>query len=222
MITYSAVSIGEWLMTDRPLVLIGGSFNPFTNAHKAMALAVREKIPDSTIVYVPGNLDYLAKWKALPEEEVFSGKNRIRLITKCTEGIRNCFVSAYETLHSGKTYDAVQHFRLHKNNEIYLCIGSDKLEELESWYQITKLIDIAKFLVLTRGSSIDDCKSDFVKMHRDRFIEIPFDYLDVSSTRVRQLYKEGNFDEIEKLVPEPVYEYLEDAWIKAHYIQKGK
>lgn len=209
-------------MKDRPLVLIGGSFNPFTNAHKAMALAVREKIPGCAIVYVPGNLGYLSYWKALPEDIVFSGKNRIKIIKKCVKDVKNCFVSKYEAAGSGsgRTYDTVQHFQHFHRGTIYLCVGSDKLSEIEEWYRADDLINMTKFIVLTRDSSIDDCKSYFIQSHRDRFIEIPFDYPEVSSTRVRELYKEGNFDEIEKLIPEPVYEYLEDAWIKAHYVKK--
>lgn len=222
MITYSVVSIGEWLMKDRPLVLIGGSFNPFTNAHKAMALAVREKIPDSTIVYVPGDLGYLSRWKTLPKEDTFSGKNRIEIIKKCVKDIKNCFVSEYEAAGpgSGRTYDTVKYLSFFGEGEVCVCIGSDKLSEIEKWYRADDLINMTKFIVLTRGSSIDDCKSYFIQSHRDRFIEIPFDYPEVSSTRVRELYKEGNFDEIAKLVPEPVYNYLKDAYAKSFVHRK--
>ena len=226
MITYSAVSTGEWLMESRPLVLIGGSFNPFTNAHKAMALAVREKFPDATIAYVPGNLKYLTKWKALPEDLVFCGENRIELIEECVKDIEDCHVCGCEAIGpcSGKTYDTVNWLTLgfRTKEDICLCIGTDKLSEIETWYNARELVERVNFLVLTRGSCIDDCKSIFVKMYKDRFIEIPFDYPDVSSTKVRQLYKEGNFDEIEKLVPEPVYKYLADSYLKAFIPQKGK
>jgi len=211
-------------MTDRPLVLIGGSFNPFTNAHKAMALAVREYLPTATIAYVPGNLKYLTKWKALPEDLVFCGENRIELIEECVKDIEDCHVCGCEAIGpcSGKTYDTVNWLTLgfRTKDDIYLCIGTDKLSEIETWFNARKLIERVKFLVLTRGSSIDDCKSEFIKKHRERFIEISFDYLDVSSTKVRDLYKEGDFSEIEKLVPEPVYNYLEDTYVNSFVPRK--
>lgn len=190
-------------------VLIGGTFNPFTNAHKEMAAVVRDLFPAADIIYVPSNMDYIAKWKNLPGGEVFSGKNRVELMTEAVKDIPNCFVSDIESSGkaNGRTYITVQHYK-QSYDKVYICIGSDKLYEIEKWYKAEKLMEEVKVLLFTRGESIKDCDSEFVKKYRDRFLEIEFNYSGVSSSLIRELYEKGELEEIKKYVPEPVYEYL--------------
>lgn len=197
---------------EKAVILIGGTFNPFTNAHKEMAAVVRDIFPDADIVYIPSNMDYIAKWKDLPGDEVFSGKNRVEVMTKAVKDIPNCFVSDIESSGraNGRTYITVQHFK-QSYDKVYICIGSDKLYEIEKWYKAEQLMEEVKVLLFTRGESIKDCNSEFVKRYRSRFLEIEFNYPGVSSSLIRGLYEKGKIEEIKEYVPEPVYEYLRKA-----------
>lgn len=195
--------------SEKTVVLIGGTFNPFTNAHKEMAAVIRDIFPDADIIYIPSNMDYIAKWKELPGGEVFSGKNRVELMTESVKDIPNCFVSDIESSGkaNGRTYITVHHFKQFYD-KVCICIGSDKLYEIERWYKAEQLMKEVKILLFTRGESIKDCNCEFVKNHRDRFLEIEFNYPGVSSSLIRELYEKGEIEEIKKYVPEPVYEYL--------------
>lgn len=197
-------------MNEKTAVLIGGTFNPFTNAHREMALAIRRAYPEVTIVYVPSNLRYIAGWKDLPSEDVFSGEGREEVIEKSIADIPGCLVSDMESSGalSGKSYDTVHYFK-QQYDHVCLCIGYDKLEEFGKWYQVSELVDeIDQLFLFTRGKGLKDCSSDYILSIQDKITEIDFDYPEVSSSLVRELYAQGDLEAIQELVPFPVYECL--------------
>ena len=190
-------------------ILIGGTFNPFTNAHKEMAVTIRELFPEADIIYVPSNMKYIAGWKELPKGEVFSGKNRVELIREAVKEIPNCLVSDIESTGAadGRTYHTVQYYK-EFYEELFLCIGSDKLQELERWYRAEELLQEVNILLFTRGERLENVTSAFIKKYRGRIREVLFDYPGISSSLIRTLYADGKIEEIRKYVPETVYQYL--------------
>ena len=187
-------------------VLIGGTFNPFTNAHKEMAWSVRREYPEADVIYVPSNLEYIDRWKALPGGKVFSGKNRVDLIAESVKDIPGCMVSDVESTGkvNGRTYITVQYFK-QEYDRVIICIGSDKLYEFERWYMAKELMEEAEIVLFTRGESLAECKSEFILRHRDKIKEIEFPYPEVSSSLIRKLFEENRMEEIKQLVPEAVY-----------------
>lgn len=102
-------------------VLIGGTFNPYTNAYKEMAVSARRLLPSADIIYIPSNLKFIAGWKELPHNKVFSGYNRIELISESIKDINNCYVSDIESTGkvSGRTYVTIQYFQRGKHYSFY-------------------------------------------------------------------------------------------------------
>jgi len=194
---------------NKTAVLIGGTFNPFTNAHKQMAVVAGERYPEADIIFVPSNLDYINCWKELPDGDVFSGKGRVELIEQSVKDLSFCSVSDVECSGriDGRTYHTVLYFK-ERYEKVVFCIGSDKLQEMERWYCAEELLQAAGVLLFTRGEALADLCSEFIERHREKFTEIAFSYPEVSSSLVRELYQEGKLNEIKKYVPEPVYRYL--------------
>jgi len=191
-------------------ILIGGTFNPFTKAHQAMAVTVHKWYPEADIIYVPSNMEYISGWKELPEGEVFSGKNRVELIKEAVADIPNCFVSDIESTGAvdGRSYHTVRYYKEYYD-EIYLCIGSDKLSELEHWYRAEELMQEVNVLLFTRGARLSEETSGFIGKFRERIREISFEYPGVSSSLIRKLYAEGKMEELKQYVPDAVYRYLQ-------------
>jgi nicotinic acid mononucleotide adenylyltransferase len=108
---------------------------------------------------------------------------------------------------NGRTYVTVQYYKQHYKHVI-ICIGSDKLYELERWYMAEELMQETRVLLFTRGETLEENQSEFIKKHRGNILEIEFDYPGISSSMIRELYEGGRLDEIKEHVPYPVYEYL--------------
>jgi len=121
-------------MESNQVVLIGGTFNPFTNAHLAMAIEARKMFPHARIVFVPGNLEYNSKWKGINQDKAFFGDNRAELIAESIKGMSGCYVDDIEATGdlSGKTFDLVAEYS--NFEEIYICVGADKLDEIGDWW----------------------------------------------------------------------------------------
>jgi len=200
---------------SRRAVIIGGTFNPFTNAHRQMIVEAAGVFPEADIFCVPSNLNYISAWKDLPTDRVFSGADRLQVIRQSLDDIKNCTVSDCEINGglSGKTYDTVEYFRNELGYEqVVICMGSDKLFEIKKWYKSEELVrNVEKIILFTRGEKLADCKEAFVRNLCDKIIEIDFDYPTLSSSSIRALYEEGKLSKIQELVPKPVYEYLKGA-----------
>lgn len=184
-------------------VLFGGTFNPFTIAHLEMVKKIREVFPDSDICIMPTNLDFIKHWKELPEGDAFDGKDRVELIKEAVKDIDNCFVSDAEASGklSGKTYDTVKYL-LESYEKVYMCVGTDKLFEMLKWYHSEELFALlAEIVCFDRGGS---APYDFPVPVR--FVD--FDFSEVSSTKVRDMYMSGSMEELKKQVPANIYDFL--------------
>lgn len=195
------------------VILVFGTFNPITKAHLELGITASSVIPNSDIYYIPANINFMKDWKVIDKDRLFSDAIRIKLLKDTVEPY-GFFVNTLEidSIVDGRTYNTVKFF---KNNfgydNVYICCGYDKLEELEKWYKSDKLVSENKFLVFSRNNkSLSNCKNEFILKYLDRFIEITnrLDLQDISSTDVRHYYFNNEIDKIKDLVTEPVYNYL--------------
>lgn len=198
-------------MMNNTVIIIGGTFNPITNAHLQMGISLRKRYPSSDIVYVPSNLKFISAWKNIEDSDVFCDTNRIRLLKNVlnTYGFKMSSVEVNGDV-NGSTYDTVQYFKRTYENVI-VAIGADKIQELDRWDSIDKLLEIARLVVFNRGrESIEDLMSDYIKTYRDRINIIEISGMDnVSSTSIRNAFKNGTLDEIKETIPCEVYNFLE-------------
>ena len=195
------------------LLLIPGSFNPITNAHVEMALTAKAAVDADTIYFIPAHDTYVAKKKTL-----IPGYCRVELINSmpiCKDyNIRALDVET-TSFFPQRTYNTITQFRDKAEKsyhfyEYYICLGMDNIKTLTFWYNWKPFVEEYNFVACVReGQELNKSLEEAgLTDYKDHFTEIKIPENHTSSSLVRDLCEEEKFDEVKKLVPENVYEYL--------------
>ena len=200
-------------MEKKGIVLLFGAFNPFTNAHLMIGRLAAEAFPEHRICYVPARLAYFKNWKGSEENDVLAEDLRYDLISGSIEGLDRFTVTDIELkgIVNGRTYNTVAYFReVLGYTDIVLCMGTDKMAELETWFMGRELIAENRFLIITRdGNSVDDCLTEYDRQHRESFLELKNTELaDLSATRIREAAERGDLEFVKANVPPYVFSRL--------------
>ena len=135
----------------------------------------------------------------------------MRVLTQDKKNIYDCdefFVVEGKTF---KTYDSLNELKKEFNKkECYFMLGSEKIKEIESWYNSEKLINENYFVFLKRNN--DDIgklinESEFIKSHLDRCIFIKdtlSKYQEYSSTKLREFIKNDDYENAKNMT----YDYI--------------
>lgn len=193
------------------LILIFGVFNPITNAHIEIGKMASSLIENSQVIYIPAKTSFMQGWKEMKNNLIMDETTRIRLIEESLKPYHFiCETCEIEGYSDGKTYNTIQFIKNKYNTEdITVCMGDDKLIELERWYQADALLSENRFLIIHRNED-NDCLNVLNEKYRKNFTLFKADhkYQNVSSTQIRNAYIENNLESIEDVVPESVYSYL--------------
>ena len=210
--------------------LFGGTFNPVHLGHLRAALEVKEGFELSEIFLIPAALPP----HKMPGDVVDAG-DRLKMLNLALEDKAGFSVSDIEIRRSGPSYtiDSVKHFKgtLPEKSKIYLVMGLDAFLEIDTWKSYEELIALVSIIVINRpfrdrhssGNGwelLDDyltscisadykfSKSQSCYLSDDRKPIYIFDVtaLDISSTRIRRLIKEGR--SIGYLVPRKAAEFI--------------
>lgn len=190
-------------------VLIFGTFNPITNAHVNMGLTAKRMIPDSDIIYVPARDAFLKGWKKYDDSSIL--KDRILLLYSVTErlGFKVTDIELDGTV-DGRSVNTISYMKEHPGySDVWFCMGTDKLNEITTWYKADELLGKNRFLVFKRAGSDEAIAGFRSGPYYDNFtfVDDPENLYDVSSTLVRKMIFDGNVDAIKDLVPPEVYEH---------------
>lgn len=209
--------------SNEKLVVIAGAFNPVTVAHIRLGQLAEKRFLKARVVFVPAADSFLTSWKQLNEEDMFSATERIKMLKLGLQEtdfyVNTCEVDGKV---SGKTYDTLAYLAAeHGVNKqaVYFMCGSDKLGELEQWYQAEQLLK--QFRLLVVGRAYGNVKemvygNSFLCPYQSNIIILENDgqCQEISSTKVRQSLRRGDVESIRKMVPEKVYEYLVEKGVK--------
>lgn len=189
------------------ILLIPGSFNPITNAHIEMAKTAQKAVNANKVCFIPAHDTYVAKKKTL-----IPGISRCRLIEEATPADMTYISNEIDSFLPKKTYDTVQELKdnFDKTYKFYICLGVDNIKTLTSWYNWQPFVEENMFVACSRaGEGLETAlKEANLEKYKDHFIKIQIPRNNTSSSLVRNLCEQGRFDEVKKLVPENVYEYL--------------
>ncbi len=180
------------------LGILGGTFDPIHLGHLRMAQVVLEKMKLDQVVFVPSNLPPHKSAAGLSP----AGK-RLYLIRGAIQGNPNFTVSAFETQKEGKSYsiDTVLRFaRTFPKAKLFFIIGYDAFTALHKWKAIEEILKMTEFVVVNRPGN-------FKKQGRIKHHSVVMPGMDISSSSIRQLVKQGK--SIRYLVPEAVRNYIE-------------
>lgn len=193
---------------------IFGTFNPVTNAHVDMGRVAREELgPRTDIIYVPTKDEYISSWKHYGKGNIIPGDTRAKLLYQAVSPL-GFAVSNVEIigLTDGRTYNTIWYYGTMEDS--ILCLGLDNIVQMKKWYRWKDLVKTVGLLIYRRGDSQVLEKSPEVREVLDLSCRYKFADLDphvenISSTKVREYYKEGNMEILKTLVPANVYQYLE-------------
>ncbi|MEO0102385.1 MAG: nicotinate-nucleotide adenylyltransferase [candidate division WOR-3 bacterium] len=181
------------------LGIFGGSFNPIHNGHLIVAEEVREKLRLDKVLF-------LLSFNPPHKRKVAPYEDRKAMLLLAIAGNPYFSLSEIEKERGGKswTVDTLKDLRkLYPQDRLFLIIGSDQFQELESWKNPRELFKWAEVWVMRRpGAEID--RKLLRRFPRARIFNIP--QIDIRGKRIREKIKKGL--SVRYLLPNEVYQYI--------------
>lgn len=159
-------------------------------------------------------------------EEVIEAGHRLEMVRLATATNPHFSTTDIELSRPGKSYsiDTIRYFLEKSQDPFFFILGRDAFVEIETWKDFQELFSLCNFIVMTRpGSQRISSSSPFPEAlvpafrndpevkawvhtsgHTLHFREIT--YLDISSTRVRELIEKG--ESVRYLIPPEVEGYI--------------
>lgn len=177
--------------------ILGGTFNPLHFGHLVLAQESLGKLKLDKVIFIP---TYLPPHKKIKNTNAYI---RYKMVALSCRGNPRFEVSKIELEKRSVSYsvDTLRKLRdrYGENAELFSIIGSDSLNELESWKDIEEVLRLANFIVVNRpGFPVKKLKK------KVKLIEIPA--LDISSSMIRNRVRHSQ--SIKYLVPESVRKFI--------------
>ena len=182
------------------IAVCGGTFDPFHRGHLDPVLAVRNRMEWDRVIYVPA-------WRQpfkLDHDSV-SGYHRFTMAVLATRDFDMVLVSPIELERGGTSYsvETLEAFHaMYPMAAFDWVIGDDNVTQLGQWKRIERVLQLARFVVLTRsgGETIPSA------VRRDRIVFAENNSVPVSSTEIRSRVRAG--ESIDGLVDPLVSRYI--------------
>lgn len=192
----------------KKIALLGGSFNPFHNGHKAMLDAAIKGINPDTVIIMPA--------KKPPHKMAYMGVKDIDRFNmlKCLEkDYDNVIVSDMELKTPGFSYTKDTVFKLKKlypDSIIYFIMGGDSIENFEKWREPDTIVKYACICVCIRNEANVDYVKDKITYLKNKiggnYYILNFERIDISSTMIRNNIL--NNVSCRGLLPDSILEYI--------------
>ena len=194
--------------------ICGGTFDPFHRGHLDPILAVRGQMGWSRVVYMPA---FRQPFKA--GAATSSGYHRFAMTVLGVEGHDGMTVSPLELERGAISYtvETLEAIRAEEGDEITIdwIIGDDNLAGLDRWKDPERILELANFVVLTRGvgANVSERFRSRVALEpssRGRCGAITFarnHTVPISSTEIRRRVRAG--ESIDEMVDVRVSRYIE-------------
>jgi len=193
----------------KSIAILGGSFNPVHYGHLKMAEAAMESSHFSKVLFIPTGTPYHKEQKSL-----LPFSNRLKLLELAIENCPDFAFSPIEGEREGNSYtfDTVRELlRQNPTNSYSLLIGTDQFLTLRSWHKIKELGQLADFYIANRNGEMSFLTFQKEKEALEKELSLhcklfPMPAIDLSSTEIRNLLKEGK--SIHGMLPKSVEEYI--------------
>ncbi|MGI9517983.1 MAG: nicotinate-nucleotide adenylyltransferase [Pirellulaceae bacterium] len=192
--------------------VFGGSFDPVHLGHLILADTALECAQLDRVLFMPVSTSPLK-----PDGPTASNRQRVEMLQLALGGNTALELSTLELDREGVSYtvDTLEALRKERpDDEWFLIVGADSLEDFGRWKNIERICELAIPLVgARRGSSADlDQLSEYVSP--DRLAEIrqyafEFPAIEISSTRIRRRVADGR--SIRYRLPRGVEQYIHNA-----------
>ena len=200
--------------------LFGGTFNPVHLGHLRGAEEIREVFHLDEIIFVPSSIP-----PHKLTEGVIEASHRLEMVRLAVSGNPYFSVSDVEISRPGKSYsiETIRYFRERRQDAFFFILGSDAFSDIETWKEFQNLFLFCHFIVMTRPGSEKElslpralvpnfqyASEEKAWVHVSGYMlylkEISF--LDISSTKVRELIKKGR--SVRYLISPEVDTYIQE------------
>ena len=203
--------------------LFGGTFNPIHLGHLRGAEEIREVFHLEEVIFVPSSIP-----PHKMSEEVIEASHRLEMVRLAVSGSPFFSVSDVEISRPGKSYsvETIKYFRESCQDAFFFILGSDAFMEIETWKEFQALFSLCHFIVMARPGSQKNSLSSrlpgtltpafqykpeekaWVHLSGYRLYLKEISFLDISSTKVRELIKRGR--SVRYLIPPKVEIYIQE------------
>ena len=192
-------------MIDLRIAVLGGTFDPVHMGHVKMAKdAIEEFNLDKLIVVPNGNPPH----KMDSEQADFN--HRFNMLEIAFKGMDKVHISDYEASENTPSYSlySMRHFRSLYGEDTAFIIGADSLFTIHKWYEYEKLLSENTFIVFRRigNGNLSDTVEKYKKCYGAKILISDMDYVDISSTDIRNAIAENTFSG--DVIPAGVEEYI--------------
>ncbi|RAP33951.1 nicotinate (nicotinamide) nucleotide adenylyltransferase [Candidatus Marinamargulisbacteria bacterium SCGC AG-439-L15] len=198
-------------MTQKPVVLFGGSFDPLHNGHMTIITSVMDAVQNlDRIVLIPSSVSPGKDVSLTPD------KDRYKLLQLLVDQHPLCDLSPFELNKGGTswTIETLHHFRtIFPTQPLQFVMGSDQFFKFHEWKSYAEILQICSLLIVNRGELIShDRYQSYIKTYltndADKVQFLDISPLEVSSSEIRKRLKAGrSFDD---LVPAFVHHYYQE------------
>jgi len=208
--------------SEKRIGLFGGTFNPIHLGHLRGVEEIREAFHLEEVIFIPSSIP-----PHKVTEKVTEANHRLEMVMLATSNNPHFSTSDLELSRPGKSYsiDTIRFFRERQQDALFFILGRDAFVEIETWKEFQNLFSLCHFIVMARpgsqkntsssplpGALIPNFRYDpeerawiHLSGHRLYFKEISF--LDISSTKVRELIERG--ESVRYLIPAEVEVYIQ-------------
>ena len=181
--------------------ILGGTFDPPHNAHIAMAEAARERLGLDRVLFMPAPQP---PHKVVKDLSSFA--DRVKMVELAIEDSDGFELSLLEQLRQGPSYtvELLRGFKERYDDDVFLILGADSVDELPSWQEPEALLGLATLVIFPRTGY-----STKVPIEGDAAIVLFEDpVIDVSSTDIRRQFAAGNA--VGNILPKAVAKFILD------------
>jgi nicotinate-nucleotide adenylyltransferase len=186
------------------IALYGGTFDPVHLGHVEVARKVLELFEIEKVVFIPAQIAPHKVGRPVTEPI-----HRYAMLALATQDDPRLVISTFELDAPDRRYtvDTVAEFqrRLGESVELFFIMGADSWSEITTWRDWERLLKMTNHIVVTRpGYEVPPAPPEV----KERIFFTDAVMKDISATNIRRLANEGRVDELEKLVPKAVADYI--------------
>ena len=191
-------------MGAKRIALYGGTFDPVHSGHLEIARKVSELFEIEKVLFIPAQVAPHKVGRPVTEPI-----HRYAMLALATQDDPQLSISTFELDAPGRRYtvDTVDHFQrvFGDSTELFFMMGADSWSEVNTWREWERLLKMINHIVVTRpGHEIDRT----LPAPNARVFFTDAVMKDISASNIRRLVAAGRFNEVARLVPEPVAEYI--------------